>query len=137
AEQLRNPLESLRYQKTLLENLRQLETIREDLNTARAELAALVNLPLGSTLRLAPPRLEDLALPNWAMPVAEMEEAAFVNNPDLREQVYEGRIAVDETRNNDHWVNVMLGVVDGCIQAGRALETSICIAAEAGLYGGD
>jgi len=96
--QLHNPVESLRDQKILLENLRQLETIREDLNTARAELAALVNLPPGGTLRLVPPRAEDLAAPNWDMPVEVMEESAFVNNPDLRGQVYEGRIAVDETR---------------------------------------
>ena len=37
----------------------------------------------------------------------------------------------------NHRVNAMLGVADGCIQAGRSLETSILIAAEAGLYAGD
>ncbi len=37
----------------------------------------------------------------------------------------------------NHRVNAMLGVVDGCIQAGRPLEASIRIAAEAGLYAGD
>ncbi|CAK0739196.1 TolC family protein [uncultured Gammaproteobacteria bacterium] len=97
-EQLRNPVESLRFQKTLLENLKQLEAIRQELAMARAELASLINVPPGSKFRLAKPGKADMAAPSWAMPVADMEEAAFVNNPDLREQVYQGRIAVNETR---------------------------------------
>ena len=97
-EQLRNPVESLRFQKTLLENLKQLEAIRQELTMARAELASLINVPPGSTFTLAKPTKADMATPSWAMAVADMEEAAFINNPDLREQVYQGRIAVDETR---------------------------------------
>jgi len=97
-EQLRNPLDSLRYQKTLLESLRQLESISQELSTAKSELSALINIPPGTPYTLAPPTEADMALPEWTLPVPQMEEMAFAHNPDLREQVYEARIAVAETR---------------------------------------
>jgi len=98
AEQLRNPLDALRYQKTLLESLRQLEAINQELSTAKAELAALINVPPSSDFTLAAPTDADMKLPQWTMPVEQMEEMAFANNPDLHEQVYQSRIAVQETR---------------------------------------
>ena len=97
-EKLRNPLDSLRFQKALLENLRQLEAIQQELYAAKAQLAALINLPPGTDFRLAAPDKDAFTLPAWAMPIDEMEREAFINNPDLREQVYESRIAVNETR---------------------------------------
>ncbi|MBY0429838.1 MAG: TolC family protein [Rhodospirillales bacterium] len=98
AEQLRNPVESLRFQKTLLENLRQLEAIQQELTSARSELAALINVAPGDNFRLAVPAEAEMKLPEWGMTVETMEETAFASNPDLREQVYQSRIAVDETR---------------------------------------
>jgi len=97
-EKLHNPVESLRFQKILLENLRQLEGIQQDLVVARSELAALINVPPGSDFTLAIPGDADMVPPSWSMPVEAMEEQAFTNNPDLREQVYQTRISVDETR---------------------------------------
>jgi outer membrane protein TolC len=47
AERLRNPLDSLRYQRQLLENLRLLEAIDQELSSARLELASLINAPVG------------------------------------------------------------------------------------------
>lgn len=40
AEKLRSPVEPLRYQRQLLENLRLLEVIEQELSPARLELAA-------------------------------------------------------------------------------------------------
>ena len=97
-ERLRNPLEALRYQKTLLESLRQLEAVNQELSTAKAELAALINIAPGTPFSLAIPTDADMRLPAWTMPVAQMEEMAFSHNPDLREQIYQGRIAIEETR---------------------------------------
>ncbi len=97
-EKLKNPLESLRQQKTLLENLRQLEGVQQELVTARAELAALINVAPNDPFTLALPAGGDMAAPSWDMPVEQMEEEAFTNNPDLREQVYQTRVSVDETR---------------------------------------
>lgn len=98
AEHLRNPTESLRVQKTLLESIRQLEAIDQELTTAKAELAALINLPPGGDFKLDVPETGGMTVPEWNMGIEEMEEAALINNPDLREQDYQSRIAVDDTR---------------------------------------
>ncbi|MCR6633051.1 MAG: TolC family protein [Magnetospirillum sp.] len=98
AARLRNPAEALRFQKTLLENLRQLEGVSQELSTARVELAALMDLPPGTEFTLEVPADSTMAPPSVAMAVEQMEETALVNNADLREQGYNARIAVDETR---------------------------------------
>lgn len=97
AERLRNPLDSLRYQRQVLENLRLLEAIDQELSTAQTELAALINAPLGQPIRLAEPAfgVDRQAL---SVPLEAMEEAAMVANADLREQHYNARIAREETR---------------------------------------
>lgn len=97
AERLRNPLEALRYQRQLLENLRLLESIEQELSTARIELASLTNLPLVADFTVAEPP----GIPNtrWMeIPVERMEEQAIAQNADLRESFYNARIASQETR---------------------------------------
>jgi outer membrane protein TolC len=97
AERLRNPLDALRYQRQLLENLRLLEAIQQELSTARAELANLANLPLAQQLTV----VEPAAAPDtrWlSMPVETMERQAIARNADLREAFYNARIAGEETR---------------------------------------
>lgn len=95
-ENLKAPVESLRYQKSLLETLRQLTAIQQELSTARIELAALINLPPGTELVLDMPA--EMRPPEWTLPLERMEEIAFVNNPDLREQGYLTRISLDDTK---------------------------------------
>jgi outer membrane protein TolC len=95
-ENLRAPADSLRYQKSLLETLRQLTAIQQELSTAPIELAALINLPPGTKLVLSVPA--DMRVPDWSMALERMEELAFAGNPDLREQGYLSRIAIDDTR---------------------------------------
>lgn len=97
-ERLRNPTDALRVQKTLLESIRQLEAIDQELTSAKAELAALINLPPGTDFTLAVDQPGQMTVPDWAVSVDRMEELALVNNPDLREQVYQGRISVAETK---------------------------------------
>jgi outer membrane protein TolC len=97
AEKLKNPTETLRVQKTLLESIRQLEAIDQELTTAKAELAALINVAPGSDFKLDVPEKGGMTIPEWSMPIEQMEEAALINNPDLREQDYQSRIAIDDT----------------------------------------
>jgi outer membrane protein TolC len=97
SEKLRNPTETLRIQKTLLESIRQLEAIDQELTTAKAELAALINVAPGSDFALDVPETGGMTIPAWDMPIEQMEEAALINNPDLREQDYQSRIAIDDT----------------------------------------
>ncbi len=98
AENLRNPADALRYQKGLMDNLRQLESVEQELTSAKYELAALINLPPQTPLLFAAADSAAMTPPVWRMPLSEMEVMTFANNPDLREQVYQSRIAVDDTR---------------------------------------
>ena len=97
AERLRSPLDSLRYQRQLLENLRLLEAIDQELSTARVELAHLINAPFGVNLTVVEP-VDTLGKRMLEVPVERMEELAIAQNADLREQFYGARIARDETR---------------------------------------
>ncbi len=105
-EKLRAPLDALRYQRQLTENMRLLESIEQELATARYELAGLVNMPVMAEVALdaatagssqtgdAPPAGRDLL----ATPVEAMEDQALAQNADLREQAYQRRIAATEVR---------------------------------------
>ena len=100
AERIRNPIDTLRYQRTLLENLRVLEGIRQELSAARIELAALINLPPGTAFRLAEPAAGEATPKFEALPIDRLEETAIDNNADLREQLYNVRISAAETRKS-------------------------------------
>lgn len=96
-DRVRSPLEPLRYQRQLLENLRLLETIQQELSTARVELATLTALPLNSNFTVVEPA-GDVSTVWLNQPVEKMEEVALLRNPDLREGIYNARIARQETR---------------------------------------
>jgi len=96
AERLRSPVDSLRYQRQVLENLRLLESIDQELSTGKVELAGLTNLPLSSEIKVIEPG-DTLNSALLDMPVEKMEEQAIAQNADLREQFYNARIAVEET----------------------------------------
>lgn len=96
SEGLRSPADALRYQKAMLDLLRQLEPIERQLAASKIELAALINLPPGTKFSLAIPRR--MAVERLQVPVSQMEEIALLRNPDLREASYQTRISADETR---------------------------------------
>ncbi len=96
-EKVRSPMEPLRYQRQLLENLRLLEMIQQELSTARVELAALTNLSLVANFTVVEPAEDNNGA--WLkQPVDQLEEFALLRNPDLREGIYNARIAQEETR---------------------------------------
>ena len=97
-ERLKNPLEPLRFQRQLLENLRLLENINQELSSAQIDLAALINAPVGQTIQIATTDLQNIQDEMVQVPVDKLEEVALHNNPDLREQYYNARIAREETR---------------------------------------
>ncbi|WP_233254477.1 TolC family protein [Limnohabitans sp. 2KL-51] len=97
-ERVRNPLEPLRYQRQLLENLRLLENINQELSSALVDLAALINAPVGQGIQIATTDLKNIDDQVTQVAVDKLEEVALQNNPELREQHYNGRIAREETR---------------------------------------
>lgn len=98
AERVRNPLEPLRYQRQLLENLRLLENINQELSSAQVDLASLINAPLNAPIQIATTDLQNISDEISKVPMDKLEETALQGNPDLREQNYNGRIAREETR---------------------------------------
>lgn len=96
-EKLRSPLDSLRYQRQLTENMRLLESIEQELVTARFDLAALINAPVMAQVKLdSDPTLGNQEL--LALTPEAMEDLALTQNADLREQAYQRRIAAVEVR---------------------------------------
>jgi outer membrane protein, multidrug efflux system len=95
-ETLRAPIDALRYQKSLLDALADLEFVQRQLAVSKIELAALINLPPGTVYSVAAPR--NLRIENPRLPVRQMEEVALVRNPDVREASYLVRISVNETK---------------------------------------
>lgn len=95
---VRNPVETLRYQRQVLENLRLLEAIAQELSAAPIELASLINAPLGQPLRVAEPTDTGVKLKLLEIPIEEMELFAMQHNADIREQHYNARIARTEAR---------------------------------------
>ena len=94
----RQPIDAVRYQKNILENLRNIDIIQNELSSARIELANLINVPPTSELTFAPPSLEDSKTAVTDLPMKTLEEVALVNNADLRETFYDVRIAATQTR---------------------------------------
>ncbi|MGC3965230.1 MAG: TolC family protein [Rhodocyclaceae bacterium] len=96
AEKLQSPLETLNYQRQLLDIIRQLEAINDELSQAKPKLASLMNLEPGKSYQLAMPG--DLGTPAISMPLDRMEETALLNRPELMEARYNERISLNETR---------------------------------------
>jgi outer membrane protein, multidrug efflux system len=97
-EGLQSPVDSLRYQKALLELINQLEAMNHLLNTAKTELASLIGLPPDLPYTLAVPSEHELVIRSVPMSVRKMEETALIFNPEVREQSYQTRISADEAR---------------------------------------
>ena len=97
-ERVRNPIDALRYQRQLLENLRLLEAVEQELSSAEVELASLINAPLGQPLQIADNPLDLSEDGVLKLPVSRLEETALEYNADLREQHYNSRIAREEVR---------------------------------------
>jgi len=88
---------ALNYRKALLEIIRQMWRLRQDLATARTELATLMNLPPGTPYELAV--TDEGRAPVDAEPepsVDRLEQLALLNRPELAEEHYQARISTTE-----------------------------------------
>lgn len=98
AQQLRPPLEALQYQRELLEILRSLQSLRQDLMNARTELAALMGMRPGTEFELADVMKPAFTVPNVEVALTKMEEIALEQRPELLEAHYQQRISAADTR---------------------------------------
>ncbi|WP_372424706.1 TolC family protein [Salinarimonas chemoclinalis] len=96
-ERLLPPLETLQFQRALLEIVQQLEVVESELAIAKAQLAGLMNLPPGIRFTLAAPRR---ALPaRLPYRLDDLEAVAMVRRPEIQEELYVARNVVLETRS--------------------------------------
>ncbi|WP_237133373.1 TolC family protein [Pseudohongiella sp. O18] len=98
SQRLTPPLESLQYQKGLVEVIRELEGMEMDLAIAKAELASLMGLRPGEPFSLALPATDEMQAPQLDMAIEDMEELALLRRPELIEERYQQRISAAETR---------------------------------------
>lgn len=98
ADNLRAPIETLRFKRSLLDAIVQLERVENELATAKVELAALINVTPGTAFEIVIPEEVNLSVPSWQISLDKMEEIALVNNPDIREGSYEKRVVIDESK---------------------------------------
>ncbi|VVE49754.1 transporter [Pandoraea capi] len=95
AQGLRSPVETLNYQRSLLDLMRQLEAVRDQLEVAKPRLASLMNLEPGRDFTLA--ATDAFRVPNFDMAMPAMEDMALQRRPELVEASYNERISVNET----------------------------------------
>ena len=96
SEQLGPPEDALRYQRNLLENLRLLGSINNELTIAQTQLASLIVAKPNAKINL---QYSDVLIPKpLAASVETLEKLALINNPDLRISHYNSRMAINDTK---------------------------------------
>jgi outer membrane protein TolC len=91
-----SPVQALTYQRALLDAITLLNQRRQDLEYAKRELAALMNVEPGVNFMLADS--PEAKLPAVPRDVRKLEETALLQRPELREEDFRKRITADETR---------------------------------------
>jgi outer membrane protein TolC len=92
-----DPLAALRYQRSLMELIQELEGVDDNLAIAKTQLAQLMGLRPGTEYKLAIPK-ETPVLAPVHLTIEEMERVALVNRPELREEGYNTRVVQQEGR---------------------------------------
>jgi outer membrane protein TolC len=90
------PPQALAYQRALLDATTLINIRRQEIEFAKRELAALMNLPPSVPFRLADE--PESHLPRVPRDVSELEELALRMRPELREEDYRKRISLAETK---------------------------------------
>ena len=91
-----SPALALNYQRALLDATSLLNQRRQDLEFAKRELAALMNVQPGQDFVLA--EATEAKLPPVPNDIGALEEMALLQRPELREEDFKKRITADETK---------------------------------------
>ncbi|HZY18582.1 MAG TPA: TolC family protein [Ramlibacter sp.] len=95
-QRLMPPPTVLAYQRALIDAVSLLQQRRQDLELARAELVALMNLAPGTSFTLADTVAEPL--PGVPSNVEELEKLALELRPEVREEAYRKRVTLNDLR---------------------------------------
>ncbi len=97
-QRLLPPMESLRYQKSLVEIVQQLEALEADMAIAKTQLASLMNLPPATPVAVAVPEAAGPSVLKLGYKLEDLEAIAMVERPEVREEAYIARNVALETR---------------------------------------
>ncbi|MCE0495923.1 TolC family protein [Vibrio salinus] len=98
-ERLIAPVDAMRYQKSLLKMISQLENLSAELINAKTQLATLMNIAPTTPYTLASIGESGTKLPKVNYSLENLESLAMINRPEINEEVYKARNAVLETRS--------------------------------------
>ena len=90
------PKEALTYQRLLLDSVSLLAARKQELEFAKRELAALMNVTPGTEFSVV--EAEERELMPVPINTAELEELALLNRPELREEDYRARISSSDAK---------------------------------------
>lgn len=91
-DELQPPLVALDFQQSMLQVIGQLRRMRNELRSARVQLATLVNAP--PTTELATQPADDpMQLPKVSLDRAKLEALSLAMRPELREEAYQEKIS--------------------------------------------
>lgn len=105
AQRVIAPALALNYQRALLDATSLLNLRRQDLEVAKRELAALMNLEPGVAFTVA--ETAEAALPPVPADIGKLESLALLQRPELREEDFKKRISAAEARKQ------ILGLLPG------------------------
>lgn len=97
-EGVQTPEIAMEFQRDLLETLRTLIQLRQELSVSKTELASLMNLKPGTNYELVV--VADPEIPDVSMSVEQMEDMALNQRPELREEDYRRRVSRREVRKS-------------------------------------
>lgn len=106
-----DPMNALAFQRALMEKECALMAIREEIWTAKSELASLMNLDPGADFELALPAADAFRIPKLEVPPDQLESFALTRRPELREADYRRRIAAHEIQKA--WLRLLPGLEVG------------------------
>lgn len=89
-------LETLTYQRELLNNIRILWGLAHVLVPAKTELATLMNLKPGTDFSVLLPDTETAEIPEFNASIDDLNKMALIYRPELREEDYKARISENE-----------------------------------------
>jgi outer membrane protein TolC len=92
------PMEALNYQRELLEVMRTLQSLKQEYNSAKTELAVLMGLEPNTEFELMTLAEMEYALPEIKLDMTVMENTALMHRPELIESQYYERISAKDAR---------------------------------------
>lgn len=90
--------ETLRYQRDLLDLIRQLGAVAEDMQLAQTRLAQLMGLAPTTAYQVNAAVEQGYPIPRVTHTAEELERVALISRPEVQEERYNIRIAQNETR---------------------------------------